>query len=147
VNSLLLTMINFNDWRIIFFNLQSDAIQSYLSHHQNTTPSREPHITTLPFRPPLCFQRQDESEEEAAEKKEEEEEKPDPLKQLITCLSRAATKEQQSSMPEDSLYISYAQIMSQVGASLCLTASIKLRLLFSPCRLWFLRASLFLRII
>ena len=44
----------------------------------------------------------------------EEEEKPDPLKQLITCLSRAATKEQQSSMPEDVIYISYAQIMSQV---------------------------------
>ncbi|XP_053408017.1 ryanodine receptor-like isoform X6 [Mercenaria mercenaria] len=57
--------------------------------------------------------RSDESEEEAAEKKEEEEEKPDPLKQLITCLSRAATKEQQSSMPEDPIYISYAQIMSQ----------------------------------
>ncbi|KAL4238125.1 Ryanodine receptor 2 [Mactra antiquata] len=57
--------------------------------------------------------RSDETEEEAAEKKEEEEEKPDPLRQLITCLSRAATKEQQSSMPEDPIYISYAQIMSQ----------------------------------
>ncbi|XP_052768471.1 ryanodine receptor 2-like isoform X9 [Mya arenaria] len=57
--------------------------------------------------------RSDEDEEEAGEKKEDEEERPDPLKQLITCLSRAATKEQQSSMPEDDLYISYAQIMSQ----------------------------------
>lgn len=62
----------------------------------------------------LTVQRCDEAEEEVAEKKEEEEEKPDPLKQLITCLSRAATKEQQSSMPEDALYISYAKIMSQV---------------------------------
>ena len=63
----------------------------------------------------FCVQRSDETEEEAGEKKEDEEEKPDPLKQLITCLSRAATKEQQSSMPEDVLYISYAQIMSQVS--------------------------------
>ena len=61
------------------------------------------------------LQRSDETEEEAAEKKElDEEEKPDPIKQLITCLSRAATKEQQSSMPEDSIYISFAMIMSQV---------------------------------
>ena len=61
------------------------------------------------------LQRSDETEEEAAEKKEsEDEEKPDPLTQLVTCLSRAATKEQQSSMPEDDLYISYAQIMSMV---------------------------------
>ncbi|KAL3874970.1 hypothetical protein ACJMK2_037916, partial [Sinanodonta woodiana] len=56
----------------------------------------------------------DESEEEAGEKKEnEEEEMPDPLKQLVTCLSRTATKEQQSSIPEDFIYMSYAQIMSQ----------------------------------
>ena len=65
------------------------------------------------------MQRSDETEEEAAEKKEsEDEEKPDPLTQLVTCLSRAATKEQQSSMPEDDLYISYAQIMSMVCFSL-----------------------------
>ena len=64
----------------------------------------------------LNLQHSDETEEEAAEKKESEaeEEKPDPITQLITCLSRAATKEQQSSMPEDEIYISYAQIMSQV---------------------------------
>ena len=64
------------------------------------------------------LQHSDETEEEAAEKKESEaeEEKPDPITQLITCLSRAATKEQQSSMPEDDIYISYAQIMSQVIA-------------------------------
>ena len=66
-----------------------------------------------------CIKRSDESEEEVVEKKElEEEEKPDPLKQLITCLSRAATKEQQSSMPEDDIYISYAQIMSQVNTQM-----------------------------
>lgn len=50
------------------------------------------------------------------EKKEADEEvKPDPLTQLITCLSRAATKEQQGSLPEDTIYMSYAQIMGQVG--------------------------------
>lgn len=53
-------------------------------------------------------------EEDSAEKKEQEEEaKPDPLTQLITALSRGATKEKQSSLPEDPLYISYAEIMSQ----------------------------------
>ncbi|XP_048731868.2 ryanodine receptor-like isoform X6 [Ostrea edulis] len=52
-------------------------------------------------------------EEEDIEKKEEVEVKPDPLDQLITCLSRAATKEQHGSLPEDGLYMSYAQIMAQ----------------------------------
>lgn len=53
---------------------------------------------------------------EAVEKKELEEEiTPDSLTQLITALSRAATKEQQSSIPEDFLYMSYADIMSKVG--------------------------------
>ncbi|XP_048259812.1 ryanodine receptor-like isoform X9 [Haliotis rufescens] len=51
--------------------------------------------------------------EDEGEKKEEEEVKPDPLSQLITCLSRAATKEQQSSLPEDPLYMSYAEIMAK----------------------------------
>ncbi|KAJ8309071.1 hypothetical protein KUTeg_013945 [Tegillarca granosa] len=55
----------------------------------------------------------DEAEGEEVEKKEDEEEKPDPLYQLIKCLSRAATKEQQGSLPEDELYCSYAQIMGQ----------------------------------
>ncbi|XP_025103910.1 ryanodine receptor-like isoform X4 [Pomacea canaliculata] len=51
-------------------------------------------------------------ERETEEKKDvEEEAKPDPLKQLITALSRGATKELQSSLPEDPLYISYAEIM------------------------------------
>jgi hypothetical protein len=54
------------------------------------------------------------AEEESAEKKEvEEEAKPDPLNQLITALSRGA-QEQQSALPEDDLYISYAEIMSLV---------------------------------
>ena len=44
----------------------------------------------------------------------DEDVKPDPLTQLITCLSRAATKEQQGSLPEDPIYMSYAQIMGQV---------------------------------
>ena len=67
----------------------------------------------------FCFltQRADE-EEEDLEKKEEVEVKPDPLDQLITCLSRAATKEQHGSLPEDDLYMSYAQIMAQVGRAL-----------------------------
>ena len=67
----------------------------------------------------FCFltQRADE-EEEDLEKKEEVEVKPDPLDQLITCLSRAATKEQHGSLPEDDLYMSYAQIMAQVGTAL-----------------------------
>lgn len=54
-----------------------------------------------------------------SEKKEvEEETQPDPLTQLITALSRGATKEQPSSLPEDPLYISYAEIMSLVGSIL-----------------------------
>lgn len=55
------------------------------------------------------------------EKKEEVEVKPDPLDQLITCLSRAATKEQHGSLPEDDLYMSYAQIMAQVPGFCCNT--------------------------
>ncbi|XP_064602338.1 ryanodine receptor 2-like [Liolophura sinensis] len=56
----------------------------------------------------------EEEEMEAVEKKELEEEiTPDSLTQLITALSRAATKEQQSSIPEDFLYMSYADIMSK----------------------------------
>lgn len=36
------------------------------------------------------------------------------MKQLMTCLSRAATKEQQGSLPEDELYMAYSKIMAQV---------------------------------
>ncbi|XP_071161899.1 ryanodine receptor-like [Mytilus edulis] len=55
----------------------------------------------------------DEAEDEVEKKEADEEVKPDPLTQLITCLSRAATKEQQGSLPEDTIYMSYAQIMGQ----------------------------------
>lgn len=66
-------------------------------------------------------------ERETEEKKDvEEEAKPDPLKQLITALSRGATKELQSSLPEDPLYISYAEIMGLVGAFFFSLAEIKL---------------------
>ncbi|XP_055878934.1 ryanodine receptor 2-like isoform X5 [Biomphalaria glabrata] len=56
---------------------------------------------------------QSHKEEEGEKKEEEEEKKPDSLNQLITTLSRGATKEQQRSIPDDPLYMSYAQIMSQ----------------------------------
>lgn len=64
--------------------------------------------------------------EDEGEKKEEEEVKPDPLSQLITCLSRAATKEQQSSLPEDPLYMSYAEIMAKVSTSLWLNGMLSM---------------------
>ncbi|XP_041353187.1 ryanodine receptor-like isoform X2 [Gigantopelta aegis] len=57
--------------------------------------------------------RSDEKEEEVEKKDVEEEVKPDSLSQLITALSRAATKEQTSSLPEDPLYMAYAGIMSK----------------------------------
>ncbi|KAK3736855.1 hypothetical protein RRG08_000604 [Elysia crispata] len=56
---------------------------------------------------------QSHDEDEGEKKDEEEEKKPDPLTQLITTLSRGATKEQQRSQPDDTLYMSYAEIMSQ----------------------------------
>ncbi|GFR86965.1 ryanodine receptor 44F, partial [Elysia marginata] len=56
---------------------------------------------------------QSHDEDEGEKKDEEEEKKPDPLTQLITTLSRGATKEQQRSQPDDMLYMSYAEIMSQ----------------------------------
>ena len=62
----------------------------------------------------MLKQKSDETEDEAEKKDVDEEVKPDPLTQLITCLSRAATKEQQGSLPEDPIYMSYAQIMGQV---------------------------------
>ena len=64
----------------------------------------------------LCLRQESQgAEEEPAEKKEvEEEAQPDPLTQLITALSRGA-QEQQNALPEDALYISYAEIMSQVN--------------------------------
>ena len=61
------------------------------------------------------FQRSDENEEEVDKKDIEEEVKPDSLTQLMTALSRAATKEQTSSLPEDPLYMAYAGIMSKVS--------------------------------
>ena len=58
------------------------------------------------------------AELEPAEKKEVEEEvKPDPITQLITALSRGA-QEQQNALPEDHLYIAYAEIMSLVTSLL-----------------------------
>ncbi|BFZ07812.1 hypothetical protein BsWGS_10847 [Bradybaena similaris] len=53
------------------------------------------------------------NDDEGEKKDEEEEKKPDPLAQLITTLSRGATKEQLRSLPDDILYMSYAEIMSQ----------------------------------
>ncbi|KAK3094056.1 hypothetical protein FSP39_023525 [Pinctada imbricata] len=72
-------------------------------------------ITTEEYEKKILIEDLTKSDEvdEEAEKKEDEESKPDPLNQLITCLSRAATKEQQGSLPEDDLYMSYAQIMGQ----------------------------------
>lgn len=40
--------------------------------------------------------------------------KPDPLKQLLQCLNRAATTAQVFSITEDVVYLSYADIMSKV---------------------------------
>lgn len=53
--------------------------------------------------------------ETADEMKEEVEEGPQPLGQLITAFSRAATIEQSDTLHNDHLYISYANIMSQVS--------------------------------
>ena len=69
---------------------------------------------TTVFSLPLNLQEAPGAELEPAEKKEvEEEAKPDPITQLITALSRGA-QEQQNSLPEDHLYIAYAEIMSLV---------------------------------
>jgi hypothetical protein len=53
---------------------------------------------------------------EEAEKKTEEEhsDKPDPVTQLVTGFSRAATTEHGGPMKEDSLYMDYAFIFSQI---------------------------------
>jgi phosphotransacetylase len=40
--------------------------------------------------------------------------KPDPLRQLLQCLNRAATTAQVFSITEDVVYLSYATIMSKV---------------------------------
>ena len=66
----------------------------------------------------LCLLQQSRGEEEGEKKEEEEEKKPDPLSQLINALSRGATKEQQSSLPDDPLYMSYAEIMSLVSSQI-----------------------------
>ncbi len=55
-----------------------------------------------------------EEDEEEEEKKEEVVEGPMPLGQLITAFSRAATTEATDILLNDILYISYANIMSQV---------------------------------
>lgn len=43
--------------------------------------------------------------------------KPDPLKQLLQCLNRAATTAQVFSVTEDIVYLSYSSIMSKVRLS------------------------------
>jgi phosphotransacetylase len=40
--------------------------------------------------------------------------KPDPLRQLLQCLNRAATTAQVFSITEDIVYLSYSTIMSKV---------------------------------
>ena len=57
-----------------------------------------------------------ESEKALKESKDKEgyEGRPQPLSQLITAFSRSATTEQSSTLEADVLYISYADIMSQV---------------------------------
>ena len=55
-----------------------------------------------------------EEEEQTDEPKEEIIEGPQPLKQLITCFSRAATTAQSDQLEGDYLYINYANIMGQV---------------------------------
>jgi uncharacterized protein (DUF2236 family) len=41
--------------------------------------------------------------------------KPDPLRQLLQCLNRAATTAQVFSVTEDVVYLSYSTIMSKVN--------------------------------
>jgi len=41
--------------------------------------------------------------------------KPDPLRQLLQCLNRAATTAQVFSITEDVVYLSYSTIMSKVN--------------------------------
>ena len=55
------------------------------------------------------------TEAEVSGEKEEAEEMPHSLGQLITAFSRAATTEQKQSLSDDFLYVSYAQIMSNVS--------------------------------
>ena len=43
--------------------------------------------------------------------------KPDPLRQLLQCLNRAATTAQVFSITEDVIYLSYSTIMSKVEIS------------------------------
>ncbi|ESO90186.1 hypothetical protein LOTGIDRAFT_123762 [Lottia gigantea] len=73
----------------------------------------------------------DETVEEGEKNETEEECKPDSLTQLITALSRAATKEQQSSLPEDPLFMSYASIMMRKCDNLMFLVSFKLVYLLS----------------
>lgn len=53
-------------------------------------------------------------EEESEEGLEKTEQGPEPLTQLLTAFSRAATTELSAILEADFLYISYATIMSQV---------------------------------
>lgn len=54
--------------------------------------------------------------EDAETKKEAEEveEKPDPLNQLVLAFCRSATTEQSGGLPDDDLYMHYADIYSKV---------------------------------
>jgi hypothetical protein len=56
--------------------------------------------------------------EESEEGKEISETGPEPLTQLLTAFSRAATTELAAVLEADFLYISYANIMGQVSKSL-----------------------------
>ena len=56
-----------------------------------------------------------EEEEEVAEEATEALEEPKPLGQLITAFSRSATIDSIEMLEKDFLYITYADIMGQVG--------------------------------
>ena len=73
----------------------------------------------------LCDEYQETSDQEAAANKDEADNenetlavvatlKPDPLRQLLQCLNRAATTAQVFSVTEDIVYLSYSAIMSKV---------------------------------
>ncbi len=56
--------------------------------------------------------------------------KPDPLRQLLQCLNRAATTAQVFSITEDVVYLSYSMIMSKVKFLLIITKENNYLLLF-----------------
>ena len=65
---------------------------------------------------------EDEEEAAAEEGKEEETVGPQPLSQLITAFSRAASTQSSEILLQDSLYISYANIMGSVSLA-CISLS------------------------